>query len=72
MEPKMDEQLYPEYQEDYKMTKKELLERLQNIPDDSIIDIYDLRTFTHPSYEINTESYFDYDNGRPIVTIEIV
>lgn len=53
------------------MTKAELIDSLKDIPDDSIIDIYDLRDFTHPDFKLNLETYFDYDNGRPIATIEL-
>ena len=52
------------------MTKAELFEALKDIPDDAVIDIYDLERFNHPIWRLNTESYFDYDNGIPIVTIE--
>ena len=53
------------------MTKKELLERLEDVSDDSEIDIYDLRNFSHPTWTIEKESYFDYDKGTPIITIEL-
>lgn len=52
------------------MTKAELIETLKDIPDDAVIDIYDLERFNHPVWRVNTESYFDYDKGIPIVTIE--
>lgn len=53
------------------MTKKDLFEQLKEIEDDCEIDIYDLRNFSHPDFNLNLETYFDYDNGRPIVTIEV-
>lgn len=53
------------------MTKKDLFEQLKEIEDDCEIDIYDLRDFSHPTFKLNLDSYFDYDNGRPIVTIEL-
>lgn len=53
------------------MTKQDLLNVLSSMPNDAIIDIYDLNSFTHPSFTINTDQYFDYDNGVPIITIEI-
>ena len=53
------------------MTKKELIEELKDIPDNSEIDVYDLRDFTHPKWTINNESYFNYDKGTPIITIEL-
>ncbi len=53
------------------MTKKELIEQLRDVSDDSEIDIYDLRNFSHPNWIINKESYFDYDKGTPIITIEL-
>ena len=31
------------------MTKAELIETLKDIPDDAVIDIYDLERFNHPS-----------------------
>ena len=52
------------------MTKAELIETLKDIPDDAVIDIYDLERFDHPVWRVNTETYFDYDKGIPIVTIE--
>ena len=53
------------------MTKKELIEKLKDIPDNSEIDVYDLRSYNHPSFNINTKSYFNYDTGTPIITIEL-
>jgi hypothetical protein len=53
------------------MTKKELIEKLKDFPDESEIDIYDLKSYTHPSFKVNTESYFNYDDGLPIITIEL-
>ena len=53
------------------MTKDELIKILEDVPGDSELDIYDLRTFTHPEWNINKEQYFNYDTGTPIVTIEI-
>ena len=53
------------------MTKKELLETLKDIPDESEIDIYDLRNYTHPKWRLELEQYYNYDTGTPIVTIEI-
>ena len=53
------------------MTKLELFELLKDVPDQSQIDIYDLDRFCHPEWRIDLEKYYDYDNGTPIVTIEI-
>ena len=53
------------------MTKQELLKQLEDISDESEIDIYDLRNYSHPDWTIDKESYFDYDKGTPIVTIEL-
>lgn len=44
---------------------------IESIPGDSELDVYDLRTFTHPKWSVNTEQYFNYDTGTPIITIEI-
>ena len=52
------------------MTKAELTETLKDILHDAVIDIYDLERFNHPVWRVNTETYFDYDKGIPIVTIE--
>lgn len=54
------------------MTKADLINSLKDIPDDSEIDIYDLNNFYHPEFKLNLETYFDYDNGRPIITIELI
>jgi len=53
------------------MTKSEFLDKIKDIPDNAEIDVYNLETFMHPEFEINTESYFNYDTGTPIITIEI-
>lgn len=53
------------------MTKAELIEALKNVSDDAEIDVYDLKSFNHPIWRLNTETYFNYDNGTPIVTIEL-
>lgn len=53
------------------MTKKQLLKILEDIPDEAEIDIYDLRNYSHPVWRIEKEQYFDYNNGTPIVTIEL-
>ncbi len=53
------------------MTKKELIQKLKDIPDNSEIDVYDLKRYRHPSFNINIESYFNYDEGTPIITIEL-
>ena len=37
---------------------KELLEKLEDVSNDSEIDIYDLRNFSHPTWTIEKESYF--------------
>lgn len=53
------------------MTKKDLIDALSGLPDDSEIDVYDLDGFTHPRFRLDVEKYFDYDNGRPIPTFEL-
>lgn len=54
-----------------KMTKKNLIDALSAVPDESEIDVYDLDGFTHPAFRLDTEKYFDYDSGLPIPTFEI-
>lgn len=54
------------------MTKAELIEILDDVPNESEIDIYDLRTFTHPAFSIDKNSNFNYESGTPIITIEIL
>lgn len=53
------------------MTKKNLIDALSAVPDESEIDVYDLDSFTHPAFRLDTEKYFDYDSGLPIPTFEI-
>ena len=53
------------------MTKLELIQIMESVPNDAQVDVYDLSNFTHPSFKISVEKYFDYDNGMPIITIEI-
>ena len=53
------------------MTKKELIQMLKDVSDDAEIDVYDLKRYRHPSFNINIESYFNYDKGIPIITIEL-
>lgn len=53
------------------MTKHDLIELIKDAPDDSIIDIYDLRNFSHPDFKLDLETYFDYDVGCPIITFEL-
>lgn len=53
------------------MTKAELIDALKDIPDGAEIDIYDLDNFNHPTWEINTETYYNYNTGVPIITIEL-
>lgn len=53
------------------MTVGELIELLKRVPESSELDIYDLRNYTHPKFKVDTEKYFNYDTGLPIVTIEL-
>lgn len=53
------------------MTKKNLIDALSAVPDESEIDVYDLDSFTHPAFRLDMEKYFDYDSGLPIPTFEI-
>ena len=67
--------IYPMYHDDKcyqdKLTKAEFLEQIKDFPDNSIINIVDLRDNSHPSFMLNVNDYYDYDNGIPIVTIEL-
>ena len=53
------------------MTKKELMDSIQDLPDECVIDIYNFENYSHPSFKINTETYFDYDKGLPSITFEL-
>ena len=53
------------------MKKIQLLEALADVDDLAEIDVYDLKDYSHREFDINTSGYFNYDEGRPIVTIEL-
>ena len=74
-DPKEDES-YPMYDDNdncclHKLTKAEFLEQIKDFPDNSIIDVVDLRDNSHPVFELNINDYYDYDNGIPILMLEL-
>lgn len=53
------------------MTKRDLIEMINDLPDNSQIDVYDTTRYVHPTFNVNISSYTDYDEGLPIITFEL-
>ena len=54
------------------ITKKQLLELLENFPDDSKIELYDLRDFSHPIVRFNQNDHYNLETSDPpLLTFEL-